>query len=166
MKTAVAAILLPLLSLALSVALPEKGRACRSLNELVRVSDNAVWGRVIARREVLSEGEEAQRFTILEVEGESIFNGRPIRVELTLPPSKTLPAIGDELVAFYRWTADLEAGIDGNQLSDGANALYASKRDAQGRAIVCGAGNGKALERDELLDFFGRRVAILFRDSR
>ncbi len=155
------ALLLPLALLLVSIALPGRGQVRPGLSELVAGSDNAIWGKVVGTRSVESEATEtepARRFEVLVVEGESLFNGRPIRVELTLPSAAHRTKVGSELVAFYRWQEELAHELAGNRVVDG---LYPSFRDASGRAVVRAR---RALAKNESLDSFGKRVAILYRD--
>ena len=130
------------------------------LGQMVAKTDNAIAGRIIAAKAFRSDGQvDALYFTRLTIEGRSLVNDQPLTVDVVFPggfvtptegvfnseaPSKDDVAIGNEVVAFYKWSDNMGNGVAANALYCSHGGLYRVLR-ARGSEVVLGRGNGYAL---------------------
>ena len=130
------------------------------LGQMVAKTDNAVSGRIIAAQAFRSDGDvDALYFTRLTIAGISLVNDQPLTVDVVFPggfvtptegvfnseaPSADDVKVGNQVVAFYKWSDNMGNGV-------AANALYASHGglyrvlNARAGQVVLGRGDGYAL---------------------
>jgi hypothetical protein len=149
-----------------------------TLEQMVTKADDAVLGE-ITKREVIRidhpvDGPELY-FTHLTITGRSLVDGHSTTAVVTFPggfidseqgvwnseaPSEADTKPGNEVVAFYKWTANMGGDLE-------ANALYASHgglfRTAKGRkgTIVLGKGAGYAVEHNVLLSSLDEQITSI-----
>ena len=133
-----------------------------TLPEIVERSDNAVVAEVVHRRvfrvDHPADGSELY-FTTLTLAGTSLADGTPITVDVTYPggflegergvhnseaPSADDVALGNVVVAFYRWSNNLGGGVAANALYAAHGGLYRTVEGPTG-TVVLGRGDGYAL---------------------
>ncbi|MFT4538478.1 MAG: hypothetical protein ACI841_003862 [Planctomycetota bacterium] len=164
-------LLLPVLSMLLSIAFPSRVLAPTKLDRAVQLSDNVIWGQIIAQRSIVSDASASQpsrQFTAVTIDGNSLFNGHQLRAEILFEtglPSSDAPCIGANLVVFFAWNGKIAQGIEGNLPIPGADARVSTKQ-VQGMQFVQGSGPGRLVERDLDLDTFEQCVAMSFLERR
>ena len=146
---------------------------------LVRRTDDAVYGEVVARRvfRVLDEGGEPLYFTELTLEGRSIDDGRSIVVDVVYPggvledgegvwnseaPEPADTAEGERVVVFYRWCDDLGGGVAGNVPYALHGGVYRTVKGPKG-PVVLGRGEGYAVRDNVLVDHLDAAVTAVGR---
>ncbi len=149
-------------AVALSAALGWAQIERLDLGQMVAKADNAVHGRIV-KSEVIRidhpvDGAELY-FTHLTIEGVSLYSGEKLTAKVTFAggfvspnegvhnseaPSADEIKVGNEVVAFYKWTENI-----GGDLA--ANALYASHGGvyrvaaAKNGPVALGKGDGYAI---------------------
>ena len=149
-----------------------------TLPEIVERSDNAVVAEITARHvfrvDHPIDGPELY-FTTLTLAGTSLADGTPITVDVTYPggflddeqgvhnseaPSADDVALGNVVVAFYRWSDNLGGGVAGNALYASHGGLFRTVEGPTG-TVVLGRGDGYALGPNRSLDHLETAVRSL-----
>ena len=149
-----------------------------NLDQMVARTDNSVHGTIV-NKEVIRidhpvDGPELY-YTHLVIEGSSLVDGSDVEVTVTFPggfiddengvwnseaPSDADTQIGNEIVAFYKWSDNM-----GGDLA--SNALYASHgglfRTLQGRkgAVIQGRGEGYAISNNIKLSALDAKITAI-----
>lgn len=130
------------------------------LGQMVAKTDNAIAGRIVSAQAFRTDGQvDALYFTRLTIAGRSLVNDQPLTVEVVFPggfvsptegvfnseaPSADDIKIGNEVVAFFKWSDNLGNGVAANALYCSHGGLYRVLH-ARGSDIVLGRGDGYAL---------------------
>ena len=173
-------ILLGALLVALGGVAPQAQIKRLDLEQMTTRADHGIIGRVISRR-VEDHGSERHGFglyyTVLTIQGESLYNGRKMTVEVVkrggwIDKERGIgswdseaatdgeTALGKRIVAYYKWVDDLGAGR-------GANIFYASHgsmfRTVEGPTgtVVMGRGNGYAINKNTSLTSLRKATAAI-----
>jgi hypothetical protein len=162
MKTA-ARLLLPVALLLLSAGAIARAQIERlDLPAMVARTDNAVHAKIVGHKvfrvDDPVDGPELY-FTTLQLQGRSLRDGTNVQVEVTFPggfinekegvhnseaPSADDIKIGNEVVAFYRWSNNMGGQVKGNALYASHGGLYRTVSGPKG-AVVLGRGEGYAV---------------------
>lgn len=132
------------------------------LDQMVARTDNAVRGRITATEVVRidhpTDGAELY-FTHLQVEGVSLFDGKPISVPVTFPggfispeqgvhnseaPSADETKVGSEVVVFYKHTPNMGGDLAANALYASHGGIYRVVKARSGE-VALGKGDGYAI---------------------
>jgi len=169
MKNRLLAPLLPLVFLLTALAsAPAAQIRAFTLPELLEASDGVVHGEIVARevfrRDDPVDGLE-RYFTRLTVAGRSLVDGRALTIDVVFHGgfldtdhgvfNSAAPAAedvrpGQRVVAFYRWTSDMGAGVAANVLMAAKGGLYRTVEGPRGPAVL-GHGRGFAIARNQSL---------------
>jgi len=150
---------LPAACLAVSLAAAQIERL--DLDQMVAKTDNAVHGRIVATEVVRIDSpvDGQNYFTHLTIEGVSLFDGQPTTVTVTFPggfispengvhnseaPTADEIRLGNDVVAFYKWTDNMGAGLAGNALYASHGGIYRVAETRKGQ-VVLGKGDGYAI---------------------
>ena len=142
-----------------------------SLEEMTTQTDNAIIGTIVGSR-VIDLGNETDGFglyyTILTIEGESIYDGRKTTVDIaerggwidkqrgigawdSEAPSADEMTIGKKVVAYYQWNENIGRGTGANRLFASHGGFYRTVNGPQG-LVVMGRGDGYAIRNNTRLD--------------
>ena len=132
------------------------------LSQMVSKADNAVFGTIVDKHVIRidhpDDGPELY-FTTLTIEGRSLRNDEPLTVDVTFAggfvdaehgvnnseaPSADDVRIGNRVVAFYKWSANLGGQLAGNGLYASHGGLFRTQ-ETRGRTVVLGRGEGYAV---------------------
>jgi hypothetical protein len=146
------------------------------LGQMLSKTDNAVAGKIVAAEAFRTDGQvDALYFTRLTIEGRSLVNGRSVLVDVVYPggfvspdegvfnseaPSADDVKVGNQVVAFYKWSANMGNGVAANQLYTSHGGLYRVLK-ARGGEIVLGRGEGYALANNWQLNELDAEVTRL-----
>ena len=133
-----------------------------TLEQMVAKADNAVFG-TITRKQVIridsSKDGPDHYFTTLTLAGTSLKTGHDITVDVTFAggfidpengvhnseaPAADEVKVGNRVVAFYKWTDNMGAGLAANALYAAHGGLYRTFEARKG-TIVQGRGDGYAI---------------------
>lgn len=154
------------------------------LPKMVAKADNAIHGKITKHEVIVIEDHPVDGpelyYTHLTIEGRSLVSGAPLTAVVTYPggwiddqrgvnnseaPSADEVKVGNEVVAFYKWSDNM-----GGDLA--ANALYASHggiyRVVKGRGgkIVLGKGVGYAISSNVPLGELDSRITAIDQELR
>jgi len=148
------------------------------LAQMVARTDNAVHGQILAQEVVRIDHPvdgEGLFFTHLTVEGTSLVDGQPLTVQVTFPggfvspgegvynseaPSADETRVGNEIVAFYKWSDNLGGGLAGNALYASHGGIYRVAATRRG-PVALGKGDGYALSSNVRVTELRTRIAKL-----
>ena len=153
-------------AVALSAALGWAQIERLDLAQMIAKADNAVHGRIV-KSEVIRidhpvDGPELY-FTTLTLQGSSLRDGKPITVDVTFPggfideehgvhnseaPSADDVKLGNQVVAFYKWSDNLGGEVKGNALYASHGGLYRTVAGPTG-SVVLGRGEGYAIDKNK-----------------
>lgn len=160
-------LILGALALALGGAVAQAQIKRLTLDELTTATDNGVVGTIVARR-VIDLGNERDGlglyFTVLTIQGESLYDGRKITVDVVKnggwidasrgigswdseAPSDEETAIGKKVVAYYRWSKNIANGVGANILYAAHGSLFRTVEGPSG-TVVLGRGDGYAVSKN------------------
>ena len=139
-----------------------------TLPQMVEKSDNGVFATITASRvfrvDHPIDGPELY-FTTLTLSGTSLADGKPIQVEVTFPggfineeegvhnseaPSADDTRLGNEIVAFYKWSDNMGGDVAANALYASHGGLFRTVDGPTGR-VVLGRGDGYAISNNQSL---------------
>ena len=148
------------------------------LTEMIEVADGGLHATITNRRvfrvDHPVDGPELY-YTTLTLEGTSLFDERPVTLDVTFPggflneregcfnseaPSADDCKIGNEVVAFFTWRGDMGGGVAGNALVASHGGLYRTVPGPRG-ATVLGRGDGYAVDRNIKATDLGKAVRKL-----
>ena len=148
--------------LALCTALGSAQIERLDLGQMVAKTDNAVHGRIVAKEVIRidqpSDGPELY-FTHLQVEGVSLFDGKPISVPVTFPggfispeqgvhnseaPTADETNLGADVVVFYKWSENMGGDLAANALYASHGGIYRVVASRNGQ-VALGKGDGYAV---------------------
>ena len=163
MKLSLSALLRTGLVLALASAVGTAQIERLDLAQMVAKTDNAVYGRII-RKQVIRIDHEVDGaglfYTGLTIDGTSLKDGKPVHTEVWFPggfvtptegvhnseaPSADDQKVGNQVVAFYKWSENMGGGHQGNGLYASHGGLYRTFENRSGVRIVQGRGEGYAI---------------------
>ena len=148
------------------------------LAQMVARTDNAVHGHILAQEVVRIDHPvdgEGLFFTHLTVEGTSLVDGQHLTVQVTFPggfvspgegvynseaPSADETRVGNEIVAFYKWSDNLGGGLAGNALYASHGGIYRVATTRRG-PVALGKGDGYALASNVRVTELRTRIAKL-----
>lgn len=133
-----------------------------TLEEMVQATDNAVYGEItkskVFRVDHPVDGPELY-YTTITIEGRSLVDGKNTTVEVTFnggfinekegvhnseAPKADDVKIGNRVVAFYKWTANMGGEVSGNSLFAAHGGLFRTIDGPRG-TVVQGRGEGYAI---------------------
>lgn len=149
-----------------------------TLEEMVKATDNAVYGE-ITKSEVFRvdhpvDGPELY-FTKITIEGRSLVDGTDTTVEVIFnggfinekegvhnseAPKADDVKIGNRIVAFYKWTANMGGDVAGNALHASHGGLFRTL-DGPSGTVVQGRGKGYAVNRNISLESLDSRITTI-----
>jgi len=159
------------LALAVAGAIGQAQIKQLSLKEMTNQTDNGVIGTIVASR-VVDQGNEVDGFglyyTIFTVEGQSIFDGRKITVDIASrggwidkergigcwdseAPQASEIAVGKEVLAYYFWSENIGRGVGANMLYASHGSLFRTAKSPTG-TVVLGRGEGYAIDKNIKLE--------------
>ena len=149
------------------------------LPKMVEKADNAVVGKITQREVIVIEDHPVDGpelyFTHLTIEGRSLVDDTPQTVVVTYPggwidaergvnnseaPSADEVRIGNEIVAFYKWSDNMGGDLAANALYASHGGLYRVAK-APGGKVVLGKGEGYAVEGNIALGELDQRVTTI-----
>lgn len=132
------------------------------LPQMVAKTDNAVVGKIVDKKVVRIDDEvdgPELYYTTLTIEGTSLYDGTTISVPVTFAggfisptegannseaPAADEVRLGNEVVAFYKWTNNMGGGMKANQLYAAHGGIYRVAQTRNGQ-VALGKGDGYAL---------------------
>jgi hypothetical protein len=152
-----------------------------TLREIVDESDGAVYGQIVSS--VVSKKVDAQHgelyFTTITIEGQRLTDGATTSVPVTFyggflneeegcwnseAPAAEEVKVGNQIVAFYRWTDDMGGGMAANALYMAHGGLYRTLEGPSG-AMVLGRGEGYAIDKNVRLTSLDTAVRKLHQEK-
>lgn len=146
------------------------------LGQMVAKTDNAIAGRIIAAQAFRTDGQVAALyFTRLTIEGRSLVNDQLLTVDVVYPggfvtptegvfnseaPSADDVKVGNQVVAFYKWSDNMGNGVAANALYASHGGLYRVLR-SRGVQTVLGRGEGYALSNNWELSALDSEITAL-----
>ena len=149
------------------------------LKAMVAKTDNSVYAEITHKRvfrvDHPLDGPELF-FTTLTLQGRSLRDGTALTVDVTFPggfvsetegvhnseaPSAEDVKLGNRVVAFYRWTANMGGDVRGNALYASHGGLYRTLEGPKGVPMVLGRGDGYAVDKNLRLDELETAVRTL-----
>jgi hypothetical protein len=154
-----------------------------NLNQMVAKTDNAVVGE-ITKHEVIRidhpvDGPELY-YTHLTIKGESLVNGAQTTVKVTFPggfidaengvwnseaPSDADTKVGNQIVAFYRWSDNMGGDVEGNALYASHGGLFRTIAGRKG-TVVQGRGEGYAIANNVKLTTLDAQITAIDKAQR
>ncbi|MCA8981827.1 MAG: hypothetical protein H6831_01530 [Planctomycetes bacterium] len=153
------------------------------LSTMVAATDGAVYGKILGREVVrFDHPEDGQDlyFTHLSVEGRSLVDGSAQTVTVTYPggfidevhgvhnseaPAEDDVKTGNQVVVFYKWSANMGGDLAGNALYASHGGLFRTAQGGKGR-VVLGRGDGYAVSKNVLLDELDRNITSIHEELR
>ncbi len=149
-----------------------------TLHQMVNKTDDAVLGK-ITKREVIRidhdvDGPELY-FTHLTIEGRSLVNGEPTTAVVTFAggfiddehgvwnseaPSEADTKVGNEVVAFHKWTANMGGDLEANAIYAAHGGLYRTVSGRKG-TVVLGKGEGYAIQHNVKLTALDAQITSI-----
>jgi hypothetical protein len=133
------------------------------LGQMVAKTDNAVHGTIVDKKVTRidhpKDGPELY-FTTLTIAGNSLYTGAEIKVDVSFAggfineqqgahnseaPSADDQKVGNEVVAFYKWSDNMGGDFASNALYAAHGGLYRTANAKRGEKIVLGRGEGYAV---------------------
>ncbi len=151
-----------------------------TLPQMVQRIDNAIYGEILSKQVTavaLPDGSGEVFFTTLTIKGTSILNGAQSTVEISYPggfideengvynseePSADDVRLGNRVVAFYKWSADMGGGFASNALYASHGGLFRTFVSRKGQTIVQGRGTGYAVAANQLLTGLEKQAKDLY----
>ena len=149
------------------------------LPAMVAKTDNAVYAEITHKRvfrvDHPVDGPELY-FTTLTLSGRSLRDGNALSVDVTFPggfisetegvhnseaPSADDQKVGNRVVAFYKWTANMGGDVRGNALYASHGGLFRTLEGPKGVPMVLGRGDGYAVASNLRLDELETAVRTL-----
>ncbi len=149
------------------------------LGQMVARADNAVHGTIVAskvtRIDHPKDGADLF-FTTLTIEGRSVYTGAALTVDVSFPggfvdktrgvynseaPSADDQKVGNEIVAFYKWSDNMGGDFASNALYASHGGLYRIANAKRGERVVLGRGEGYAINANLKISELDQRVAQL-----
>lgn len=147
------------------------------LGQMVVRADNAVHGKIVAskvtRIDHPRDGVELY-FTTLTIEGRSVYTGAQLKVDVSFPggfidatrgvynseaPSADDQKVGNEIVAFYKWSDNMGGDFASNALYASHGGLFRVASAKNGSEVVLGRGEGYAISSNLKISELDQRVA-------
>jgi hypothetical protein len=154
-----------------------------NLNQMVAKTDNSLLGRITGKEVIRVDhpvdGPELY-YTRLTVEGRSLVNGDQQTVVITFPggfiddengvwnseaPSDADTKIGNDIVAFYKWSDNMGGDVEGNALYASHGGLF---RTIAGRkdTVIQGRGEGYAIANNISLSALDTQITAIDKAQR
>ncbi|MEM7308392.1 MAG: hypothetical protein AAF682_17055 [Planctomycetota bacterium] len=149
-----------------------------TLEQMVAKTDNAVIAEITGSRvfrvDHPVDGPELY-YTTLTLAGTSLADGKPITVDVTFPggfisdtegvhnseaPSADDIRVGNQIVAFYRWTNNMGGDVAANALYASHGGLFRTVAGPTG-TVVLGRGEGYAVDTNKSLGSLKKAVQSL-----
>lgn len=152
------------------------------LTTMVAETDGAVFGKILGREVIRFDHPEDGDdlfFTHLTVEGRSLVDGKEQTVTVTYPggfidaengvhnseaPSEDDVKDGNEVVVFYKWSANMGGDLAGNALFASHGGLFRTAKGSKGH-VVLGRGDGYAVSKNVLLDQLDRDITRIHEET-
>jgi len=148
-----------------------------SLEEMVQKADQAIYGQIIGSRawRVDSAVDGDLYFTTITIQGRTLADGHATTVDVTFrggflsetdgvfnseAPAADDVKLGRKVVAFYRWSDDVGAGVGANVLMAAHGGLYRTVEGPRGPAVL-GRGQGYAITSNRYLAQLESAVKLL-----
>ena len=135
-----------------------------NLQQMVDMTDGAIMGTITASETIRIDhpidGPELY-YTTLFVEGNSMIAGEPMTMGVSFPggfvdaengvfnseaPASSDIAIGNRIVAFYKWSDNMGGDFASNALFASHGGIYTTFENGSGDLIVQGRGQGYAIQ--------------------
>jgi len=149
-----------------------------NLEQMVAKTDNSVLGRITAKQVIRVDhpidGPELY-YTRLTVQGRSLVNGLQQTVVITYAggfideehgvwnseaPSDADTKIGNQVVAFYKWSDNMGGDVEGNALYAAHGGLFRTIAGRNG-LVVQGRGEGYAIANNTTLSALDAQITSL-----
>lgn len=138
-----------------------------TLRQMVEKADKGIYGEIVGKRvDAISDGIEEHYYTTLTISGTDLYEGTARTVSVAFrggfvtedrgvwnseAPSEDDVAIGNRIVAFYKWSDDMGGGFAGNALYAAHGGLFRTFETRKGARIVQGRGTGYAVPANRTL---------------
>lgn len=151
-----------------------------NLSQMVQRVDNAIHGEILAvdvSSVSLPDGGGELFFTTLTLRGNSLLNGAVSTVQVSYPggfvndkrgvfnseaPSADDVRIGNRVIAFYKWSANMGGGFASNGLYASHGGLFRTFVTRKGQTVVQGRGPGYAVATNQFLPDLEKRTRELY----
>jgi hypothetical protein len=153
------------------------------LRQMIARTDNAIVGKItkqhVIRIDHPIDGPELY-YTHLTIEGRSLVNGEVLTAVVTFPggwidenqgadnseaPSADEIQIGNEVVAFYKWSENMGGDLAANALYASHGGIYRVASGNKGK-IVLGKGDGYAVSSNVALTTLDTNIARIHEELR
>lgn len=139
-----------------------------TLRQMVEKADAGVFGEIVGKHVTAvpyADGDELY-YTTLTIAGRDLFDGTETTVSVAFPggfvdeergvwnseaPSDDDVAIGNRVVAFYKWSDDMGGGFASNALYASHGGLFRTFANKGGVRVVQGRGTGYAVPSNRTL---------------
>lgn len=155
-------LLSPLL-LCIAVPLASASIERLTLRQMVEKTDGGIYGEIVSSSVSaipMDDGSEEFYVTTLSLRGHSIYTGEELSVSVSFPggfvdsergvwnseaPSADDTAVGNRIVAFWKWSPNMGGGFAANALYASHGGLFRTFESKKGQRIVQGRGVGYAV---------------------
>lgn len=149
-----------------------------TLEEMVETADQAVHGQIVASRVTrLDSAKDGDGFfyTTVTIQGRNLATNQPLTVDVTFrggflseteglfnseAPAADDVKLGRRVVAFYKWTDDMGAGMAANALVAAHGGIYRVVEGPRGAAVL-GRGEGYAIRANQRIEHLESAVRLL-----
>lgn len=153
------------------------------LTQMVTETDGAVFGKILGREVIRFDHPTAGNdlfYTHLTVEGRSLVDGTAQTVTVTYPggfidkdngvhnseaPSEDDVKTGNQVIVFYKWSANMGGDLAGNALFASHGGLFRTAQGGKGR-VVLGRGDGYAIAKNVLLEQLDQDITKIHTEAR
>jgi len=153
------------------------------LRQMITKTDNAVVGTIKDSEVIVIDHEidgDDLYYTHLTIEGKSLIDGAPLTVVVTYPggwidaengvdnseaPAADEVAIGNEVVAFYKWSPNMGGDLAANALYASHGGIYQVANGRKGK-VVLGKAEGYAISSNSTLAALDAQITSIYNDLR
>lgn len=148
------------------------------LNQMVAKTDNSIVGEIIASK-VFKVDDPVDGvdlfYTTLTIAGRSLVDGKLLEIPVTFPggfispevgvhnseaPAADEIRVGNEVVAFYKWSDNMGGQVAGNALYASHGGIYRVVQSG-GEYVALGKGAGYALDKNWKLKQLDAQITLL-----
>lgn len=148
------------------------------LNQMVAKTDNSIVGEIIAskvfRVDDAVDGNDLF-YTTITIQGRSLVDGKLIEVPVTFPggfispevgvhnseaPTADEIRVGNEVVAFFKWTDNMGGQVAGNALYASHGGIYRVVQSGQ-EFVTLGKGEGYAIGSNMKLKQLDAQITLI-----
>lgn len=139
-----------------------------TLRQMVEKADHGIFGEIVGKQvsAVVDASGEEHYYTTLTIAGRDLYDGAETTASVAYrggfldeergvwnaeAPSDDDTAIGNRIVAFYKWSDDMGGGFASNALYAAHGGLFRTFENKQGVRVVQGRGVGYAVPANRTL---------------